>query len=90
MNGIACCYSEFAPGRRKRGEREQMDSESFHYRGDYFVFVHFGQRATDNFDYSSFLSSLDVNQLCGHLRGCVGSLGREGRSIFRIKIASVK
>ena len=49
-----------------------MDSESFHYRGDYFVFVHFGQRATDNFDYSSFLSSLDVNQLCsGHLKRCV-------------------
>ena len=83
MNGIACCYSEL----KEREEREQMDSESFHYRGDYFVFVHFGQRATDNFDYSSFLSSLDVNQRCGHLKRCVG---REGRSIFRIKIASVK
>ena len=77
------------PGLKERGEREQMDSESFHYRGDYFVFVHFGQRATDNFDYSSFLSSLDVNQRCGHLEleRCVVM---EGRSIFRIKIASVK
>ena len=43
----------------------------------------------DNFNYSIFLSS-DVNHLCGHLRRERDAGEGKGRSIFRIKIASVK
>ena len=68
-----------------------MDNESFHYRGTNFCFSPFGERATGNFHYSIFLGSAEICQSpLWSFEEMPGRGEGKGRSIFRIKIASVK